>query len=1265
VGASELETAYKNWSKRVAQYTQLGIPAAAYTSIAQADMNKVATNQGGALTNEQAAAAVYAAASKQNPLQSTQAQGQRHRGGILGGLEDFVGNVGSDVGHIITGAPAGVAHLATSLVTPGGLKHDWHDIQKAGHDISAGDYGKALRDAAAVPAIDLIPGVADLAAATTPAGREQLLTHPVSSALDVLPITKPLTAGVGVSLAAKAGSDTLTEALGQASNWDKIRGRVDVRNQQPAALSAAKAAGDPAAAARAAGDPSALAALVAGRPVQAGLRAFDRKALDQLGTKLGDAAGAGGRLAEHMARAGERGLGPGQLAIRQAGETTGLGRGARGAVTAVERKLNQVNEEFRTANKALFDHLGIIADRAGLSINPEAERAVYQAIVSGDPAARDALDQQGKLLVDRYNVYRADEEAKNVARGVGVQTSRGYYAAESKMVRRIGQMENSIKRQTKLEGQLAARQAEEKAAQDDFNAKMGAANVSARQLGPRPVPITRAWAREAIPPSMVHARQPEVDAVEAARNRLAKATAAVRGHQGRLARQQEIVLKRKEAYQRGLLTESPRQLHPKIREILRPKLIAAAEGSIDTRRAELTRAGDAATLDAVNTAITRMYTTPIMDDFVHIVGKKEYEALLTDSIHQAMDMERQGLIHPAYVPTVYEHDLRRVMSPHRLAQDRDLLESQNRKAIFTLQEPMMAVAAAVTKEQAEFFLRKGMQEVWDTHFKPLGMPLSAIRKTYEAAAQRLDAAGKRDPRVNINETVNRLMERDYKRFEFDKFGIKQRATGGQQHLGDVYLPRDVVDSFESLMGVKGKAAATADKAFQSTPYAAGMRIFRFSVLYGPRHFAHVVVGGLVSTMLTDPTAIRHFPKLFPVFMDMSKGRPLTMTEIDGMPIHPAIVTSHFDARHDWAHKALQTKVGSRYGDLLKDYWAKMHLPTGERLAAVENAAQSIYQLAVQLSAVKKGLDPLMALEKARQTVVNMEGFSPFERTVLKQVMPFYSFMRYAVRFLWNLPFEHPLRVSILSSMSNQATEEWGTGLPQTMMTLFFFGQPDAKGNVMSVNLRNANPFRSVASMFTWGGFFSSLNPAITAPLTAAGFNPLSGSGQLYPELAYDPTSGTLKAKKSSAGLLAGAEQVVPELGGLDALFGLSDNYRYLAKNDKQGLERQIMNDFNIPFQVSQYNLPQVRGKVAVNTLRAATQAVTAFKKGGRFADTIGKFTLIPYNGQLIPPEQFDQYWSGLKARYGTAPNIPAPASVTANPMANIAQYYAAQPAQGQ
>jgi hypothetical protein len=503
-----------------------------------------------------------------------------------------------------------------------------------------------------------------------------------------------------------------------------------------------------------------------------------------------------------------------------------------------------------------------------------------------------------------------------------------------------------------------------------------------------------------------------------------------------------------------------------------------------------------------------------------------------------------------------------------------------------------------------------------------------------------------------------LMRKEWSEFSFDQFGIK--APGTVPKSESLWIPKSLADNLTQFQEGSRSEALFNTRAYQRT-----MKVFRASVLYGPRHFAHVVIGGIMPVLLDDPFAITEFPKMWEMFKTISTGKTFTGT-VEGHEI-PATITSHFDYKTDAGAKMLQTKVGGKYAQLLSDFWQKTGARPGRGLQRIEDAAQSMYQGAVYFRDIKKGVNPVQALEHARQLVVNLDGLAPFERTIMKQIFPFYSFTRFASKFLVQLPFDHPLRVSILSQISNQAQEEWGTGLPQTMMSLFFIGEPNAKGDITTVNMRNMNPFRSVSSMFTMAGFMSSLNPILSAPFVAAGFNTLQGTSQLYPDIVYDAQTGGLVAARPKGDLMTAAEQFVPELGGIDAYFGISDNLRTLKASDQGAFDRTLQSMFNLPFAVSQYNLPQTRGRIAKNAYSGAQNALTQYKKTGDFDNTIGRYNLVPYQGHLIPPSQFKEIWSQLSAQYGAsspgadvAALIPKTTTPTTDTLSQLQSYYGGQ-----
>jgi hypothetical protein len=133
---------------------------------------------------------------------------------------------------------------------------------------------------------------------------------------------------------------------------------------------------------------------------------------------------------------------------------------------------------------------------------------------------------------------------------------------------------------------------------------------------------------------------------------------------------------------------------------------------------------------------------------------------------------------------------------------------------------------------------------------------------------------------------------------------------------------------------------------------------------------------------------------------------------------------------------------------------------------------------------------------------------------------------------------------------------------------------------------------------------------------------------------------------------------------VDAYFGISDNLRTLKSTDRGAFDRELESMFNLPFALSQYNLPQTRGKVAENAYKGAQDAMSSYKKSGDYNGTIGRYNLVPYNGTLISPQQFAAYWSQEIAAYknqypgaDVAAVMPKPPEVTTNTLAQLQSYY--------
>jgi hypothetical protein len=304
-----------------------------------------------------------------------------------------------------------------------------------------------------------------------------------------------------------------------------------------------------------------------------------------------------------------------------------------------------------------------------------------------------------------------------------------------------------------------------------------------------------------------------------------------------------------------------------------------------------------------------------------------------------------------------------------------------------------------------------------------------------------------------------------------------------------------------------------------------------------------------------------------------------------------------------------------------------------RLAKLEENIMDMYRVSTYLSAKGRGLDHGTALEMAHKVFVDIGGMSIMERNVIKQIFPFYAFTRHLFRYLFTYPVDYPLRAATISQFGEMEQADWKSGLPRSYMSLLWLGQPDSKGNVLTLDMKNTNPFRSFANDFSFAGFFSSLSPFLSGPLAAIGVDTLSGTTQLYPGTTYNPQTGSLQATPPPGGLISLAESFVPQVGLLDHYLGLTASTRYLARFSPRSYHEQLYNMLNMPFVPTVTNIPYQQEVTEIRRFRAAQAAVALVEKSPTPANIskLLEWNAVPFNNKLIPPQVIESYYQRVAA----------------------------------
>lgn len=330
-----------------------------------------------------------------------------------------------------------------------------------------------------------------------------------------------------------------------------------------------------------------------------------------------------------------------------------------------------------------------------------------------------------------------------------------------------------------------------------------------------------------------------------------------------------------------------------------------------------------------------------------------------------------------------------------------------------------------------------------------------------------------------------------------------------------------------------------------------------------------------------------------------------------------------------------TATGSALSRLLKEFYARgtgtiqgkgspnsirgLAAHPVQALDRFEAAINDITRGAHFLALESKGVTPEQILAASQKAFVSADALSPFERVILKQVYPFYTFQAHLLKYLKNYPADHPIRASIISGLARQEQEEWDTGLPTHLMNLFYIGKPDADGNTQTVDIKSFNPFRSMYNGYTLAGFTQGLHPALSAGLKSMGVNIFSASPDLHSEITVNPDTGHLENKRSEVAnnLLT---SILPPIAGIQGAFGLTKDLRRMRENDPEAWKRFMFSSFNIPLAVSKVNTASDKAEYQRNKLAVVQSDVSKALRTGDVS-YLKKYhgSVVPFQGKLIDP----------------------------------------------
>lgn len=502
----------------------------------------------------------------------------------------------------------------------------------------------------------------------------------------------------------------------------------------------------------------------------------------------------------------------------------------------------------------------------------------------------------------------------------------------------------------------------------------------------------------------------------------------------------------------------------------------------------------------------------------------------------------------------------------------------------------------------------------------------------------------------------------------EKFKVNMPRWEGER----LFLPTGIKKALDKMMDMQAKTGlGVYDKATD---------LFRFSILgLSPRYTAHIDAGGMMMLALRSTPYMPSM--LMKAYRAMKDGTiPLdtfTHPSEEGYSRLARATQEHARASgKQGAFLALQEHIGTVQKVALSKaspvHWLKAAADLNMRHTRFMN---NLYRATAYLDYAAKaerrgtftdeltGEEVQMTKERAmaegQQHAIDVFGdmrlMSPMERQFMPKVFPFWGWTRHILSYVSSYPVDHPWRAMILSLMAYENSADVPKGLPERLQFLFFFGSPNAQGNVTAVDTRFLDPFRDTANYASLGGWLEGLNPAPLALLSMTDPSIVYGSNQLYPNLSYDQFYG-IQTAGTQGTPLTGLEQFIPQAGVLpiigDAMADAvkkAGSWRQLAGSNPNEFYKHIFEDLNIPFaQIQKINVKQIAAQDEVARYDVAKAAAENAFSTGNFALLNGYSSVPnPLNDDYeVTPQQLEAVYQAAMTAY---PGLPPEETVTPPP----------------
>lgn len=562
---------------------------------------------------------------------------------------------------------------------------------------------------------------------------------------------------------------------------------------------------------------------------------------------------------------------------------------------------------------------------------------------------------------------------------------------------------------------------------------------------------------------------------------------------------------------------------------------------------------------------------------------------------------------------------------------------------------------ALTDQGMEYLERAASETAVALVVKKYGRKLGEVQGELGDRARRLKESS---PSLSDADAMERTISARYTKFDPDEAGY----TWGSPVLNAMrretsYIPNSIARNLKLIHNPATPLHGLIDPV---------TKLFRVSVIgLSPRTHLYNILGGLTMVLgRTGPGSIKYLKD----GLDWARNPQHADEAIRGMIGSQRQVFKELD-------KPTQTKLavatrdfmfGTTVGRLWNGIQQSKVGRAGKFLVEKSYDANSLVDDMYRATAYMYGRDKALTkgmtreaaeaagVEILQRTLADYASMTPIELSLVKSVIPFYTFMQHAARYVLTYPIDHPVRASVMAKVAQIELNEMNDLLPSRFLSSLFVGDRDEEGNQRAVNLAGVNPFGDVANTFTLAGFLGNTHPIIDGVMAAVGVE--RGEADLYPTLRANPETGRLDGVRRNP-VTAMIESIVPQTQILTSIIGINADFNERVIRDPDGALRALYSAAGVPALYRTYNVPQEIYAYETARSESVTAARNKALREGDWTSALRYPSLRDYFAQieqlgrqgelrhLVPPSDLRErlVTAGQRTVSGTvlAPNLAA------------------------